>query len=230
MYGAFFGANSELQRIGNGWDAQYGLYAGYNTSRQRYSGNSVHQYGGTLGLAGYLYKDSFFSALALSAGADEAKAETMYGKENFYIFRYGIASKTGYNLLLHNGKILIQPNWQMSATYVDTSDYRNAAEVRIKSHPFYAVNLAPALKAAYNFASGWHPYANIKYVWSAWDKTQFKAHDIELPEMRVKPYIQYGFGLQKDWGDKLSGYIQTDFRSLGRSGVDITAGIRWTFN
>lgn len=230
MYGAYFGANSRPLGMTNGWNFKYGLYSGYNASRQRYSGDSIHQNGGTIGVAGYFYKNNFFGGLTLNTGIDEAKATTMYGKENFYIFRYGLAAKTGYNWMLRNNKLVIQPNYLMSLTSVSTSDYRNAVQVKIKSHPLYALNIAPGIKVAYNAANNWLPYANVKLVWSILDKTNFKAQDVNLPEIQTKPYIQYGLGLQKNWNQKLSGYIQTDFRSLGRSGVDFTAGIRWTFN
>lgn len=230
MYGTFFGANSQTRKTDNGWDFQYGLYAGYNGSRQRYDGNLIRQNGGTLGLVGYWHKNNFFSALTVNAGADAARATTAYGKENFYALRYGVAAKTGYNWMLFGNRLVIQPNYLMSYTSVSTFNYKNAARVNIKSHPLYALSVAPGIKFAYNFQSGWQPYAGANMVWSLGDKTDFKAQYVEMPEMRVKPYVQYMLGVQKDWNDKFSGYIQTGYRDGGRKGIDAAAGFKWAFN
>lgn len=64
--------------------------------------------------------------------------------------------------------------------------------------------------------------------WNAIDKSIFKADDVTLPEMSVKPYIQYGIGLQKRWGDRFTGYMQAMARSGGRIGVALSAGFRWS--
>ncbi|MBR1601597.1 MAG: hypothetical protein IJ677_08495 [Alphaproteobacteria bacterium] len=229
MYDFYFGGDSELQALDNNWKYQDSIYGGYNTSRQKYDGNSIHQYGFTFGLARTWYKNNFFTAATANMGADQAKARTMYGKEDFYMFRAGLASKTGYNWNLKDGKMVIQPNYLMSYTFINTFNYTNAADVRIKQDPLHAVNIAPGVKAIYKFDNGWKPYIEAQMVWNVFDKTDFKAQNTELAEMSVKPYCQYGFGLQKSWYNNLSAYGQTMFRSGGRSGVDISAGIQWNF-
>jgi hypothetical protein len=64
-------------------------------------------------------------------------------------------------------------------------------------------------------------------VWNLIDKSKFTAEDIALPEMSVRPYVQYGIGLQKRWGDRFTGYFQAMARSGGRNGVAMSAGFRW---
>lgn len=59
------------------------------------------------------------------------------------------------------------------------------------------------------------------------DKTDFTAANVDLPDMSVKPYIQYGVGLQKRWGERFTGFFQTMFRNGGRNGVALSAGFRW---
>ncbi len=63
-----------------------------------FDGNSLYQNGGTLGVAGSLYKDNFFTVLTANAGASSVSASTMYGTDKFPMLMSGIASKTGYNL------------------------------------------------------------------------------------------------------------------------------------
>ena len=65
-------------------------------------------------------------------------------------------------------------------------------------------------------------------VWNIMDKTHFKAENVDLPEMSVKPYVQYGVGVQKRWGERFTGFFETTVRNAGRNGVAFNAGFRWT--
>lgn len=229
MYNLYAGVDSKGTKLAGNWDLQYGVYGGYNYSRQKYSGNTIHQKGGTLGVVARVRKNDLFSALTVNAGVDRADASTMYGKEHFYVFRYGIADKTGYNWRPYRDNFVVQPNLLMSYTSVDASNYHNAARVGIKSRPLHAFNIAPGLSLSYAAENGWQPYAEAKVVWSVMNGTKFEAARVDLPEMSVKPYVQYGVGLQKTAGERLSGYGEVNLLSGGRDGVEFTAGIRWLF-
>ena len=45
--------------------------------------------------------------------------------------------------------------------------------------------------------------------------------------MSVDPYIEYGLGVQKRWGDRFTGYGQAMVRNGGRNGVMLSIGFRW---
>ena len=227
MYGSYFGGDSQMKELRNGWDFQYSVYIGYNGSHQNYQGNSIYQNGGNLGATGIWYKDDFFTALTANVGASVADASTMYGSEDFPMLMTGVASKTGYNWELAKGKFIIQPSWLMSYTFVNTFDYTNAAGVRIKSDPLHAINMAPGVKFIGNLKHGWQPYVSMRMVWNIMDQTDFHANNVSLPELSVKPYFQYGVGLQKRWGDRFTGFVQAMLRSGGRNGIALSAGLRW---
>ena len=227
MYGSYFGGDSQMKELRNGWDFQYSVYIGYNGSHQNYQGNSIYQNGGNLGATGIWYKDDFFTALTANVGASVADASTMYGSEDFPMLMTGVASKTGYNWELAKGKFIIQPSWLMSYTFVNTFDYTNAAGVRIKSDPLHAINMAPGVKFIGNLKHGWQPYVSMRMVWNIMDQTDFHANNVSLPELSVKPYFQYGVGLQKRWGDRFTGFAQAMLRSGGRNGIALSAGLRW---
>ena len=59
------------------------------------------------------------------------------------------------------------------------------------------------------------------------DRTHFKANDVSLPNFSVNPYIKYGLGVRKTWGERLTGFFQTYFTNGGRNGVAITLGFRY---
>lgn len=226
MYGAFAGDNSPMY-AGRGWNYQYSIYAGYNGSRQRYDGILIRQNGGNLGVTGIWHKQNFFTALTANVGTSFAKAYTMYGHENFETLTAGIASKTGYNWRLFGDKFVVQPSYMMSYTFVDTLNYKNAADVSIKADPMHVLNIAPGVKFVYNMESGWQPYVSAQMAWNIFDKTNFKAQNVDMPEMSVKPYVEYGAGLQKRWGEKVSAYGQIMRRDGGRDGIALTAGFSW---
>ena len=227
MYGTFVGAESKMYDLGHGWDGMLGTYVGYNGSHQSYKGNSIYQNGGTFGLVGMAYKGNFFTGLTVNAGANAGDAHTKFGSEDFAMLMTGVASKTGYNWELFNGKFIIQPSMMMSYSFVNTFDYHNAAGVKIKSDPLHAIHLQPELKFIGNLKNGWQPYASVAMIWNILDETKFKANNVSLPELSVKPYVKYGVGLRKAWGERFTGYFQTYLTNGGRNGVGLQAGFTW---
>ena len=227
-YGTLVGGDSELKYLSHGWQTASTAYMGYNGSNQHFSGISTYQNGGLLGVTQSFYKNNFFTALTATAGATVGEASTMYGHENFTSLMAGIASKSGYNLELRDGKYIIQPSMMMSYTYINTFDYTNAAGVRIDSDPLHTIQLHPDIKFAANLKNGWQPYAKVGMVWNLMNDTKFTANDVRLPELSVKPYVEYGVGIQKRYADKFSGYIQAMIRNGGRNGIALTAGFRWS--
>lgn len=228
-YGTLVGGDSELKHLSHGWQTASTAYMGYNGSNQHFSGVSTYQNGGLLGVTQTFYKHNFFTALTATAGATVGEASTMYGHENFTSLMAGVASKSGYNLELRDGKYIIQPSMMMSYTYINTFDYTNAAGVRIDSDPLHTIQLHPDIKFAAKLKNGWQPYAKVGMVWNLMNDTKFTANDVRLPELSVKPYVEYGVGIQKRYADKFSGYIQAMIRNGGRNGIALTAGFRWSF-
>ena len=228
MYGSYFGGDSNMYELKNGMDFQYSVYVGYNGSHQTYDWTGIYQNGVNVGATGIWFKDNFFTAVTANVGASFAEAHTMYGKENFEMLLAGFASKTGYNWELAEGKFIVQPSMLLSYTYADGFDYTNAAGVRVKPEALNALNVHPGIKVIGNLKHGWQPYASLSISWSVLDKTNFSAKETPLPDIGVKPYFQYGFGVQKRWGDRFTGFFEMMFRSGGRAGLALTSGFRWT--
>ncbi|MCD7739925.1 MAG: hypothetical protein LUH11_01055, partial [Candidatus Gastranaerophilales bacterium] len=227
-YGAIAGGDSRYKELKNGWGTVFTGYAGYNGSSQSYSGIHTYQNGGLLGATQTFYKDNFYTALTASAGASVGESSTMYGDEDFTMLMAGVASKTGYNLEFKEGGYIIQPSLLLSYTYINTFDYNNAAGVRIDSDPLHAIQINPGIRFVRNLRNGWQPYANVSMVWNILDKTKVTANEVTLPQMSIKPYVEYGVGVQKRWKDRFIGYGQVMCRNGGRTGVAFTAGFRWS--
>ena len=226
-YGTLIGYDSNLTHIKNGWERVLTGYVGYNGASQRYSGIDAYQNGGLIGTTATFYKGNFFNATTLSVGASVGDATTMYGSENYTMLLAGIGNKTGYNIEFFDGRMILQPNFLISYTFVNTFDYTNGAGVRIESDPLHAIQLAPGIKLIGNTKNGWQPYIGVNMVWNLLDDSKVYANDIRLPEMSIKPYVQYGVGLQKRFKDRFLAFGQAMIHNGGRNGISFSFGLRW---
>lgn len=227
MYGALIGGDSVMMQVKD-WDVQYSAYIGYNGSTQSFDGNDINQNGGVVGVTAAAYKGDFFTALTANASIHASDVKTKLGDADVCTLGAGIASKTGYNWELADGKFIIQPSWLMSYTFVNPFGDYDVRGVKIKTDSLNAVQLAPGLKFIGNTAKGWQPYIGMKMVWNIIDETKVKANEVNLPETSTKPYFEYGLGVQKSAGERFTGFGQAMFRGGGRNGVAFTLGTRWS--
>lgn len=226
-YGTLVGFDTPIKSIRHGWDRTWTGYVGYNGASQRFSGVDATQNGGLVGGTLTLYKGNLFNATTVSTGAIVGDNRTMYGTDNYTMLMAGVGNKTGYNFEFKEGKIIIQPSMLLSYTFVNTFDYTNAAGVKIKNDPLHAIQIAPGVKFIANTKNGWQPYIGVNMIWNLLDKSKVSADDVRLPEMSIKPYVQYGVGVQKRFKDRYMAFGQAMIQNGGRNGISLTAGFRW---
>lgn len=228
-YGSFFGGDTGIHELGKGFDGVLSAHISYLGSHQSFNGNSIYQNGGNIGLTGTLYKGNFFTGLSAVTGASIADASTMYGTETFPVFTTGVANKTGYNVEFKDGRFILQPSLLLSYTYVNTFNYTNAADVKIAGDGLHAVQINPNIRFIANTKTGWQPYLTFGFNWNIMNDSQYMANATALPELSVKPYFQYGLGIQKLLGDNITGYAQIVLRNGGRNGIAANAGFKYMF-
>ena len=226
-YGSLMGFDTEFHSHRNGWYSVGTGYVGYNGSNLNYSGVDIVSNGGMLGYTQTMYKGNFWTAMTVNAGASVGQARTMYGKEDFTSLMAGVGSKTGYNFEFKEGKYILQPMMFMSYSFVNTFDYTNAAGVRIDNKPAHCMQLNPSIRFITNTKNGWQPYAHVGMVWNVLNSSETLANNVKLPQMSVKPYVEYGLGLQRTWKDKFTAFGQVMLRNGGRNGIALTGGFRW---
>ena len=115
----------------------------------------------------------------------------------------------------------------MSYTFVNVFDYTNSAGVKVTQDPLNAIEIIPGLRIIGNLKNGWQPYLGVNMTWNIMDKTKFYANEVALTQLSVKPYIEYGAGIQKRYGDRFTGFGQAMLRNGGRNGIAFTLGFRW---
>ena len=226
-YGNFFGGDAEVKELNNGWKRQFSAYVGYNGSIQDYDRQSIDQNGGTLGVTEVWYKNNFFTGLTANVGANSVNANTDLGNENFPMLMAGVASKSGYNFEFKDGKFVIQPSLLLSYSFVHTFSHDNGRGNKVGSSPLHAIQVAPGVKFIFNLPKGWQPYLGVNMRWNIIDKTHFSLQDVSIPDMSIDPYVEYGIGIQRRWGERFTGYGQAMIRNGGRNGVMLSFGFKW---
>ena len=214
------------KRTKKGWKYIYGLYCAYTGSHQAYDGIGINNNGGVIGLVGGLYKNNFYSLWSINTGANTSRSYTDFGTDNFNTLYTGIAQKSGINLSVLDNKLIIQPNLLLIYSFVNTFDYSTASGVNISTQPINSIHIEPQIKFIGNLEGFVQPYAAVSVAWNVMNNSRFKADDISLPELSIKPYVRYGVGVQKRWGDKFTGFIQSYITSGGRNGIGFQLGMR----
>ena len=226
-YGTFLGYDSNFHEHKHGWHSVWSTYLGYQGGVVDYKGVSATLNGGVIGLTDTFYKNNFWTAVTLTGGAMLADISTRYGHEDATSLAAALATKTGYNFEFKDGKYILQPIFKASYTFANMLDYRNSAGVRIDAKPLHTVQLNPSLRFIVNCKNGWQPYARVGMVWNLLNETNVNAGGYHLPEMHIKPYVEYGLGIQKLYNHRFTGFGQAMVRNGGRNGIAITLGFRY---
>ena len=226
-YGTFLGYDSNFREHKHGWHSVWSTYLGYQGGEIEFKDVRANLNGGVIGLTDTFYKNNFWTALLITGGAMNADISTMYGHEDSMSIAGAIASKTGYNFEFKDGRYIIQPIFKASYTMSKMLDYTNAAGVRIDAKPLHTIQINPSLRFIMNCKNGWQPYARVGMVWNLLNDTNVYAGGYHLPEMHIKPYIEYGLGVQKLYKHRFTGFGQAMVRNGGRNGIAITLGFRY---
>ena len=225
-YGSIVGAESGLKKLDKGWYSIYGAYVSYNGSHQAYDGNSIYNNGGLGGLYSVFYKGNFFTAWTANAGANSSEASTYFGQSNFTMFNTGIAQMTGYNAAMLKKRLIIQPALIASYSFVNTFNHHTYQDIQINTRPLHALQIEPRIKLIGNFKNYLQPYIAVSMVWNIIDHAKFQADDVYLPNLAIKPFVQYGAGVQKRWGERVTGFMEAMIRNGGRNGIALQFGFR----
>ncbi len=227
-YGSLVGHESGLYELGRGWDANYAVFGAYTGAYQHYNGVNMFLNGGNAGGVFTAYKGDYWAGITANAGGWAVDANTNYGSEHFPMMGAGVAAKTGYNWRLFDNKFIIQPSYMMSYTFIYAYSHTSAAGVRINQDPLHAIEIIPGVKLiANNFKNGWQPYIGVNMTWVLMDGAKFWANDIAFSRLSIRPFVEYGIGIQKHHGEHVTGYFQAMVRNGGRNGVALTGGFRW---
>ena len=231
FYGLIGGVDSRLLNYDNGLKAVYGIYGAYTGSKQKYAGNEIKQQGGYLGLSAALRKEMIFSNFTVNGGYLQNKADTPWGRDKFDTKVISVANRSGVDVPTSYYGLTLTPALSLSYMGINTEDYTSKSGVKVDNRFMNVFEIAPELKLTKGFDNGLKSYAKVAYKVFIYDNNKVKADDVLLPEMSVKPYVEYGIGLDKSWGtnDDVSSYAEVMRHDGGREGWDFSLGLKLDF-
>lgn len=227
-YGTLIGADAPLKYLGHGIVGNTSAYVGYLGSNQNYDQVGVSQNGALVGLAENLVNGNNFLTLMAHVGSSMGIANTRWGNDYFNSIFAGAAAKGGHNFEIKEGEYIVQPTLMLAYTYTYTPTYNTASGIEMTSKPLNAMQVAPGLRLIKNMRHDkGQVYLVGNFVYNIMDNTKFSANDVQLPELSIAPYIEYGIGYQRVWRERFAGFFQTLLRGGGRNGVAFMFGLRW---
>ena len=233
FYGVVGGVDSRTFIYDNGVNAVYGIYAAYMGSNQKQNSVKVTQDGGYLGVSADFTKSGIFSRFTAHGGYIANEAKTAWGNDKFDIWTASVSNKTGYEIDF--GEYTLKPALYASYMYINTENYTSKAGAKLKNHTKNVFEVTPEVKLAKDFGAGLEGYAKVAYTWNFYQGGKVTADDVLLPKMSVKPYVEYGLGLEKDWSEEewnakdITSYAEINRHDGGRTGWDINAGLKFQF-
>ena len=227
-YGSLIGIDGKFKKAKRGWTKLTSGYIGYHGSLLDYSDIDINSNSMLLGITKNYYKNNFWAALSTMAGAGVGKIdEDAIGSDDFVSMNMGVSSRMGYNFEFKEGGIIFQPIASASYYFTKVFDYTNARGVKINSDPLSSLELKPGIRLIGNTKNGWQPYLSAAMVWNLFNQTDLRADGIKLPDMYIKPYVEYGLGIQRGMTHDFTCYLQSLVRTGGRNGVAFTGGLHW---
>lgn len=225
-YGTILGYDTDLKHFKNGWDGGLTFHGTYQGSRENFKTTSSIDNVGNVGITGALFKKNFFTAATAIVGGDYTHENVGRGDQNYRVFISGIASKTGYNFEFKRGRYIIQPGFLGIYTYALPSDFISSDGKSVTGDPLNVIHISPGIKAIGNFKNGMQPYLSFSVVWTIMDSPAIYKNGELQQRIRIDPYCEYGFGLQRKWKDKYTCFGQVLMRGGGRNGVSMYVGLR----
>lgn len=227
-YGTLVGADAPLRSLGKGVVGNTSVFVGYLGSNQNYDNVGVSQNGCLVGLAENMVKGNNFLTLMASVGSTLGTSVTKWGNDYFSSLFAGVAAKGGHNFEFKDGEYIIQPTLMLAYTFTNTPDYKTASGIEMSSKPLNAIQIAPGIRLIKNMRhEKGQLYLVCNFVYNVMDNTKFTANDVQLPELSIAPYVEYGIGYQRVLKERFTGFFQTLLRGGGRNGVALQLGLRW---
>ena len=195
------------------------FYIGYNGAHQKGkdTDSTLNRNGAMVGLTLVAQEEIFFYGATVNGFYNKNRATG-----DVYFDSYGLntAFKIGANFTSEEGLITFQPAVMGSYSLVSFEKIADAA--RYKNGHIWQV--APQATMLFDLGRGCQPYLKVLGSYSRMIDTD--KDDSDTDEIYIKPYIEYGVGLQTQWIAATS-FIELTWRSGGLEGLALRAGINF---
>ena len=226
-YGTIIGADFGLKELKHGWKFMPTAYIGYNGAHQYFEGAGAYQNGGQAGFLGTWYKDNFVLGGLVYGGVYQNSMDIAGHTDNTFNYFAGASAKGAYNWRFHRDWVL-QPNLMLAYNFFGQQNWHSDfGQMGMMSGILNGINLAPGMNLIWEKET-FSIYATLQYMYNLNGAVDGRAGNVSLPHLYMdRGYIQYGFGFTKRFTDRFSGYFQTVFRNVGRTGVGFQLGLNF---
>ncbi|MBQ3642415.1 hypothetical protein II906_10910, partial [bacterium] len=226
-YGVLMGADFGLKDLRHGWKFMPTAYVGYNGAHQHFQGVGAYQNGGQAGFLGTWYKDNFMIGALTYAGVYGNDMDLRGFDDDTFNYFAGASVKAAYNHKIKKNWAL-QPNFLVAYNFFGRENWHtDFGQMGMMSGMLHGVNIAPGLNLIWERET-FSAYATVQYMYNVNQSIGGRAGNVNLPHVEMdRGYIQYGVGLNKKFGDRVTAYGQTVFRNAGRTGVGFQVGLNW---
>lgn len=217
IYGLYVGMD---QAIDLGLPAAtLSFYIGYNGAHQtkKDTNSFINRNGAMLGLTLVAQEEYLFYGAALNGFYNKNRAD---GQTYFDSYGANAAFKAGLNFTSEEGLITFQPSVMGSYSFIAFEEVENILDYE-NAHIW---QVAPQALMLFDLGRGCEPYLKVLGSYSRMIKQDKSSSNV--PDVYIKPYIEYGFGLQTQWIAATS-FIELTWRSGGLDGFALRAGINF---
>jgi hypothetical protein len=226
-WGFIVGGDFGLKELKNGWKLMPSAYVAYNGGHQSYKGVGITENGGQIGFSGSFMKNNFIETGILYGGLFGTDMDVAGNSEDAFNYFVGLASKTAYDINM-GSHFKLQPALTLAYNMFGKQNWHsNYGQMGMSSGFLNGFNVAPGVNFVLEQET-WSLYATIAYAWNFFGGIDGSAGNVDLPSIRLSHgYLQYGFGFNKTFSDRLNMYIQATLRNIGRTGVLCQGGLNW---
>ena len=215
IYGLYVGMD---QAIDLGLPAAtLSFYIGYNGAHQKDKDTSaiLNRNGAMVGLTLVAQEEILFYGAAVNGFYNKNRVN---GPTYFDSYGLNAAFKIGLNLTSEEGFVTFQP--AVMASYSLLSYEHNGGIDYDNAHIW---QIAPQATMLFDLGRGCEPYLKVLGSYSRMIKDK---EDSSSDDMYIKPYLEYGVGLQTQWIGSTT-FFEVTWRDGGLDGLSLKAGINF---
>ena len=214
-YGAMFGFDFPMKEK-NDWKLFSTIYGAYIGSAQHYEDSNMYQNGGYGGYLLSAYKDNFYAGWTINGGGVGVDSRYAGGKDDYGIVTAGTALKLAYNLKFK--KLILQPNFTTAYTFLNPSNLLNFQNIDLNQTQVNGLTIAPSLRITYRNEKGFEPYIFGGCVIPIMSYIKANANSTGLEKLTLNAWAQFGAGIKKRIGNRVTCFAESIIRTGGRVG------------
>lgn len=215
-YGTMLGFDFPMQKTRNNWKLFSTIYGAYIGSTQQFEDSNIYQNGGYIGYLLSAFKDNFYLGWTINGGGLNIENQYLRGNDNYATVTAGTALKLVYNLKFR--KFLIQPNVVTSYTFLKPMDLVNFQSVDLNQSQVNGLTVSPLIRIIYRNESGFEPYIFAGCTIPIMSDIKLRANDIHLNKLNLNTWAQFGAGVRRHIGERVTCFAESIIRTGGRIG------------